>query len=43
MSKMIMIVGLPASGKSKIADELSVKENAIIHSSDSLGKNYLEM
>lgn len=31
-----MIVGLPASGKSKIADELSVKENAIIHSSDSL-------
>lgn len=34
--KLFMLVGLPASGKSKIANELSVKENAIIHSSDKL-------
>jgi predicted kinase len=31
-----MMVGLPASGKSTIAKELSIKENATIYSSDSL-------
>ncbi len=36
MNKMIMIVGLPASGKSKVAQELSKEFNATIHSSDSL-------
>lgn len=36
MSKIIMMVGLPASSKSTIADELSIKGNAIIHSSDNL-------
>ena len=36
MTKLICLVGLPASGKSTIAKELSVKENAIIHSSDNL-------
>jgi len=38
MSKFIMMMGLPASGKSTIANELSIKENAIIHSSDNLRK-----
>lgn len=36
MNKFIMMVGLPGSGKSTIAKELSVKENAILHSSDDL-------
>jgi len=36
MTKFIMLVGLPASGKSTMANEISVKENAIIHSSDNL-------
>jgi len=36
--KFIMMVGLPASGKSTYAKELSEKENAIIHSSDSIRK-----
>ncbi len=36
MNKFILMIGLPASGKSTIAKEISQKENAIIHSSDSL-------
>jgi predicted kinase len=36
MNKFIMMVGLPASGKSTYAKEISKKENAIIHSSDEL-------
>lgn len=35
-SKFIMISGLPASGKSTYAEEISKKENAFIHSSDKL-------
>lgn len=38
MVKMIIMVGLPASGKSTIAKEIAIKENAIIHSSDLLRK-----
>jgi len=38
MSKFIMMVGLPTSSKSTIAQQISIKENAIIHSSDSLRK-----
>ena len=38
MSKFIMMVGLPASSKSTIAQQISIKENAIIHASDSLRK-----
>jgi predicted kinase len=33
-----MMVGLPASGKSTIAEELSREENAIVHASDRLRK-----
>jgi len=36
MIKFIMMVGLPGSGKSLRAKNLAVKENAIIHSSDTL-------
>lgn len=36
MTKFIMMVGLPGSGKSLRAKNLAVKENAIIHSSDNL-------
>lgn len=36
LSKVIMLAGLPASGKSTYAKELSEKENAIILSSDDL-------
>lgn len=36
MNKLIMMVGLPGSGKSTIAKELSYRENAILHSSDDL-------
>ncbi len=36
MNKFIMMVGLPGSGKSTIAKELSIKENAVLHSSDDL-------
>ncbi len=36
MTKFIMMVGLPGSGKSLRAKFLAVKENAIIHSSDTL-------
>jgi len=37
-NKLIMMVGLPASGKSFVAEQLALKENATIHSSDSLRK-----
>lgn len=36
MNKLIMMVGLPGSGKSTIAKELSIRENAVLHSSDDL-------
>jgi len=36
MTKIIMLVGLPASGKSMIAENLSINQNAIIYSSDKL-------
>ncbi|MDP4181880.1 MAG: AAA family ATPase [Bacillota bacterium] len=36
MVKFIMMVGLPGSGKSSLAKEISIKENAVIHSSDEL-------
>ncbi|WP_460289686.1 AAA family ATPase [Clostridium sp. CTA-6] len=38
MNKLIMMVGLPASGKSYYADKIAKKENAIIISSDNLRK-----
>lgn len=38
MSKFIMLVGLPASGKSTLANELSAKYNAEIVSSDEIRK-----
>lgn len=37
-NKFIMLCGLPASGKSTTAKDLSVKENAVIYSSDELRK-----
>ena len=36
MIKFIIMVGLPGSGKSTVAKELSIKENAVLHSSDDL-------
>ncbi len=39
--KLIMLVGLPASGKSTLAKELSEKYDATIHSSDTLRKRLL--
>lgn len=36
MSKLIVLVGLPASGKSTLAERLSKKENATIVSSDAI-------
>ena len=36
MNKFIMMVGLPGSGKSTAARELSIRENAVLHSSDDL-------
>lgn len=36
MNKLIMLAGLPSSGKSTYAQEISTKENAVIHSSDDL-------
>ena len=36
MNKFIMLVGLPGSGKSSVAQKLSITENAVIHSSDTL-------
>ena len=36
MNKYICLVGLPASGKSTIAEKIAKNENAIIHSSDNL-------
>lgn len=41
MSKFIMMVGLPGSGKSTIANKLSIKENAVLHSSDDLREELL--
>jgi predicted kinase len=38
MSKLIVLVGLPASGKSTLAEEISLKETAVIMSSDELRK-----
>lgn len=38
MAKFIMTVGLAGSGKSTVTKEISLKENAAIHSSDSLRK-----
>ena len=36
MNKFIMMVGLPGSGKSTAARELSIRQNAVLHSSDDL-------
>lgn len=36
MNKFIMMVGLPGSGKSTLAKQLSLRENAVLHSSDDL-------
>lgn len=36
MSKLIMMVGLPASGKTTLAEKLAEKENAVIVSSDAM-------
>lgn len=41
MSKFILLCGLPASGKSTLAEKLSVEENAILLSSDELRKELL--
>ena len=38
MSKLFMLCGLPASGKSTYAKELSKQENANLHSSDNMRK-----
>jgi predicted kinase len=38
MSKLILLCGLPASGKSTLAERLSKEENAVIVSSDELRK-----
>ena len=38
MRKFIMMVGLPASGKSTVTKEISIQEKAVVHSSDSLRK-----
>lgn len=42
MNKFIMMVGLPASGKSTYAQYISKTENAVIHSSDSLREELFE-
>lgn len=41
MSKFIMLVGLPASGKSTLAEKLAKQENAVILSSDKLREELL--
>lgn len=41
MSNFIMLVGLPASGKSTLAEKLSKEENAVILSSDEIRKELL--
>lgn len=41
MSKLYMMIGLPASGKSTIAEEISKSEGAIIVSSDEIRKELL--
>ena len=38
MNKLYMMIGLPASGKSTIAKELSKSEEAIVVSSDEIRK-----
>lgn len=38
MQKLFMLIGLPGSGKSTIAKDLSLEENAVIFSSDDLRK-----
>lgn len=40
MSKMYMMIGLPASGKSTIAKEIAKSEDAIIVSSDEIRKEF---
>ena len=40
MNKLYMMIGLPASGKSTIAKELSKSEDAIIMSSDEIRKEF---
>ncbi|WP_291567090.1 MULTISPECIES: AAA family ATPase [unclassified Clostridium] len=42
MPKLIMMIGLPASGKSTYAKEISKKENAVIISSDSMREELYE-
>lgn len=42
MNKLYMMIGLPASGKSTIAKEISKKENAIIISTDNLRQELLK-
>ena len=40
MFYFVMTVGIPGSGKSTLAEELAVKYNAIIHSSDAIRKEF---
>lgn len=40
MVKLIMLIGIPGSGKSVAAQTIAMEENAIIHSSDSLRKEF---
>lgn len=40
MNKLYMMIGLPASGKSTIAKELSESEDAVIVSSDEIRKEF---
>lgn len=40
MNKLFMMIGLPASGKSTIAKEISKSEDAIIVSSDDIRKEF---
>lgn len=38
MAKLFMLIGLPGAGKSEIAKQLAIEENAVIFSSDALRK-----
>lgn len=40
MNKLFMMIGIPASGKSTIAKEISKSEDAIIVSSDDIRKEF---
>lgn len=40
MNKLYMMIGLPASGKSTIAKEISESEGAVIVSSDEIRKEF---